>query len=111
MVPVVVLSPRRHLVTSSRRHDWYRVSGRNGRWVIPNWEQVSKEWDAVHVTVLGYLSSATRALVVDADRSTVLAGWDPDSTIWLADVVREWYEEPRQAWQRDAGEERWSRTQ
>ena len=96
-------------VTSSRRHDWYRVSGRDGCWVIPDWQQVSRDWDAVHLTVAGYLSSATRALALDDERSTVLAGWGPDSTIWLTDVVREW-NEPRQVWHRSTGDEHWSRT-
>ncbi|MFF2244391.1 hypothetical protein ACFVTM_09460 [Arthrobacter sp. NPDC058130] len=28
-------------VTTSRRHDWFRTTGRPGRWVIPDWEQVA----------------------------------------------------------------------
>ncbi|MCC9145714.1 MULTISPECIES: hypothetical protein [unclassified Arthrobacter] len=91
---------RRHPlgVTASRRHDWFRVTGRDGRWVIPDWEGVADEWDAVHLTVEGYLSSAGRALEVDAERASVIAGWDPDRTIWLSDVVRE--TGPRQFWHR-----------
>ncbi|WP_298042463.1 hypothetical protein [uncultured Citricoccus sp.] len=64
-------------VSASRRHDWYRVTGRTGRWVIPDWEQVASEWDAVHLTTLGYLSAATRELPVDTDTATVIAGWNP----------------------------------
>jgi hypothetical protein len=75
-------------VTASRRHDWFRVTGRHGRWVIPDWEQVAGEWDAVHLSVLGYLTGATRPLTVDAETATVIAGWAPDSTIWLTDVAR-----------------------
>ncbi|MCK6095797.1 hypothetical protein KZX06_10350 [Micrococcus sp. EYE_162] len=89
-------------VSASRRHDWYRVTGRSGRWVIPDWEQVASEWDAVHLTTMGYLSSATRALSVDADAATVLAGWGPDTTVWLTDTVRE-SDEPRQSWHRGPG--------
>lgn len=95
-------------VTASRRHDWFRTTGRHGRWVIPDWEQVAAEWDAVHLTVLGYLSAAGRALAVDADTGSVIAGWDPDSTIWLTDVAREW-EGPREAWQRDSNSDQWIR--
>lgn len=93
-------------VTASRRHDWFRTTGRAGRWVIPDWEKVAEHWDAVHLTVLAYLSSAGRALEVDADRSAVIAGWDPDVTLWLTDVARE-LGPPRQQWARTADQEDW----
>ncbi|MGF6832849.1 hypothetical protein QF015_001014 [Paenarthrobacter sp. TE4293] len=96
-------------VTASRRHDWFRTTGRHGRWVIPDWEQAATEWDAVHLTVAGYLSAAGRALPVIEDTSTVIAGWDPGSTIWLTDVARE-SELPRQFWQRPRTEEQWRLT-
>ncbi|MBG6192440.1 hypothetical protein IWX64_003412, partial [Arthrobacter sp. CAN_A212] len=96
-------------VTASRRHDWFRCTTRDGEWVIPDWEKVSERWDAVHVTVLAYLSSANRALQIDANTSTVLAGWNPDTTIWLTDVVREW-DGPRQHWQRSTYQESWAIT-
>jgi hypothetical protein len=94
-------------VTASRRHVWFNTTGRNGRWVIPDWELVAAEWDAVHLTVLGYLSGAGRALHVDAGTATVIAGWDPDSTIWLTDVAREW-EGPRLTWHRSGQGEPWT---
>ncbi len=96
-------------VTASRRHDWFRTTGRDGRWVIPDWERVASDWDAVHLTVLGYLSSATRTLEVSADVATVIAGWDPDSTIWLTDGARE-YNDSRQTWQSVSYEGQWTRT-
>lgn len=94
-------------VTASRRHDWFRTTGRDGRWVIPDWEDVASEWDAVHLTVLGYLNGATRALEVDGQTATVIAGWDPDNTIWLTDVAREWAG-PRQTWHRASHGDRWT---
>ncbi|PVZ54701.1 hypothetical protein C9424_15085 [Arthrobacter sp. H-02-3] len=94
-------------VTASRRHDWFRATGRHGRWVIPDWEQVAGEWDAVHLSVLGYLSGASRALKVDAETATVIAGWAPDSTIWLTDVARA-SDFPRQAWHRASHGDRWT---
>lgn len=94
-------------VTASRRHDWFRTTGRDGLWVIPDWEQVASEWDAVHLTVVGYLNGATRALQVDTQTATVIAGWDPDSTIWLTDVAREW-DGPRQTWHRASHGDRWT---
>lgn len=75
-------------VTASRRHDWYRITAHSGRWVIPDWEQVGKDFDAVHLTVAGYLATAGRALPVEDDLMTVLAGWDPDQTYWLTEIER-----------------------
>jgi hypothetical protein len=95
-------------VTASRRHVWFNTTGRDGRWVIPDWEQVAAEWDAVHLTGLGYLRGAGRALPVDARTATVIAGWDPGSTLWLTSVPREW-EGPRQAWVRAGQGDPWDR--
>jgi hypothetical protein len=75
-------------VTNARRHDWYRTTGRVGRWRIPDWRAVADEWDAVHASVTGYLATATRALAVgDGESATVLAGCNPDQTWWLTDVL------------------------
>ncbi|WP_427019202.1 hypothetical protein ACQCSX_20880 (plasmid) [Pseudarthrobacter sp. P1] len=94
-------------VTASRRHDWFRATGYQGRWVIPDWERVADEWDAVHLTVLGYLNGATRALPVDTNTATVIAGWDPDSTLWLTDAARE-TGGPRQTWRRASNRGPWT---
>ncbi|MBO0599345.1 hypothetical protein I2485_11900, partial [Nesterenkonia sp. E16_7] len=52
-------------VTGEKRHDWYRTTGRAGRWVMPDWSAVAQEYDAVHLSVAGYLTAAGRALHVD----------------------------------------------
>ena len=88
-------------VTRSRLHDWWRTTGRAGEWFIPDWEAVSVDYDAVHLPVLGYLSVAGRALDVD-EGATVLAGWDPDATFWLRDVLRA--EPGPSIWLRDAND-------
>ncbi|MGY1812425.1 hypothetical protein [Blastococcus sp. SYSU D00820] len=72
-------------VTRSRRHAWWEVSGWDGAWVLPDWVAVAADWDAVHVTVAGYLTAAGRALPAGEAR-TLLAGWHPDATWWLTDV-------------------------
>lgn len=95
-------------VTATRRHDWYRTTGRDGRWCVPDWSRVVRDVDAVHVTVAGYLTTAGRAVPVDGDLATVLAGWDPGRTYWLTDVD----DEPgsAQRWQQvldAAGEPAW----
>lgn len=78
-------------VSAARRYDWYRVSGRLGHWLIPDWPAVAADWDAVHVSVAGYLTTATRALALPDDDSaaTMLAGWNPDQTWWLTDVLQQ----------------------
>jgi hypothetical protein len=77
-------------VTRSRRHDWWRATGHSGRWLIPDYQAVAREYDAVHVSVRGYLTTAGVAVPVpasDGETRTLLAGWDPDVTWWLTDVL------------------------
>lgn len=75
-------------VTNARRHDWYRTTGRAGAWRIPDWATVAADWDAVHLSVGGYLATATRPLTVaDGEAATVLAGWNPDQAWWLTDIL------------------------
>ena len=76
-------------VTDERRDDWKRTTGREGGWFIPDWSAVAAEWDAVHVSVAGYLTAATRALPLAGERTaTMLAGWNPDQTWWLTDILQ-----------------------
>ncbi|MFE7845435.1 hypothetical protein ACFUTX_09635 [Microbacterium sp. NPDC057407] len=91
---------RRHPidVTASRRHDWFRATGRAGRWVIPDWSRVAQEADAVHLTVRGYLSAAGVAVPVADDTASVIAGWNPDQTYWF-----------RGAAVRHSDQQRWAR--
>ena len=51
-----------------------------------------------------------RALPVSPDTATVMAGWDPDSTLWLTDVARE-REGPRQSWHRAPHDPSWHQAQ
>jgi hypothetical protein len=79
-------------VTKSRWHDWFKVTGRAGTWLIPDYAAVAADYDGVHLTVGGYLTTAGRALPVDGTAgsnaaATMLAGWDPDLTYWLTDVL------------------------
>lgn len=70
-------------VTHSKRGDWWRTTGRDGAWVVPDWSEVARHWDGVHLSVRGYLRTAGRIVEVDGDRASVLAGWDPDRTYWF----------------------------
>ena len=96
-------------VTAARRHEWYRVTGRDGRWLLPDWGRVAGEWDAVHLSGWGYLTAATREIVVDAEYSSMIAGWGPDETYWLTGLVRE-TEGPRAHWRAERPEGPWRRT-
>lgn len=75
-------------VTAQKRHDWYRTTGRDGRWVIPDWAKVAEHYDAVHLHTLAYLSAAGTAIAVDEDTASVIAGWGPDETYWFTPRVR-----------------------
>jgi hypothetical protein len=73
-------------VTNCRRHDWWRATSWDGHWLIPDFAAVAEDYDAVHVSMAGYLATAGRALPID-DACTVLAGWDPGQTYWLTDML------------------------
>lgn len=82
---------RRHpfSVTASRRHDWFRTTGRGVEWVVPDWAGVAVEADVVHVSVAGWLRTAGVAVEVSDGVASVLAGWDPDAAFWLTSRPRE----------------------
>lgn len=92
---------RRHplVVTASRRHDWFHVTGRDGGWVQPDWSAVAREYDGVHLTTGGYLAAATRLLEVSEGWASVIAGWAPDATYWFVSVR---VDEETQSWRQGA---------
>jgi hypothetical protein len=61
--------------------EWERWTGREGPWVKPDWPAVAQDWDGVHVSIGGYLTTVGQAI-----GDTLLAGWDADQTLWLRDV-------------------------
>lgn len=84
-------------VTHGKRGSWWRTTGRSGRWWIPDWVAVAEDYDAVHVSVTGYLATAGWA-VPTARGATMLAGWGPGHTCWLrpdrltpTGVVEQWH--------------------
>ena len=74
-------------VTGSRRDDWRRATGWAGRCLIPDYAAAAADWDAVHVSVAGYLATAGIAIPAGDGTRTMLAGWDPDATWWLTDAL------------------------
>lgn len=73
-------------VSASRRQDWWRATGAREPLYLPDFQAVARDWDGVHVSTRGYLTTATRALPA-GDGRTVLAGWNPDQTWWLTDCL------------------------
>ncbi|WP_417233750.1 hypothetical protein [Arthrobacter sp.] len=73
-------------VTQTWRKTAYESTGLDATWLIPDFAAVAQEYDGVHLTAAGYLATAGRPL--ESGRGlTLLAGWDPDATYWLTDVL------------------------
>jgi hypothetical protein len=95
---LVAMYPR--TATATYRHTW-AWTGWDGEWLMPDWPAVATDWDGVHLSVAGYLATAGRALPVGTAR-TLLGGWNPDETYWLADVLahrggaRAWHNDDRE---------------
>lgn len=94
-------------VSASRRHDWFRVTDRDGAWVLPDWQAIAAEWDAVHLPVWAYLALAGRVIPIDDERASLIAGWSPDTTFWLTEPPRP--DGPAQQWRRDDAGGAWAR--
>jgi len=61
-------------VTLSRRHDWWRWTGSEGPWLLPDWTRVAEHYDGVHLSVAAHLQASYRALPVGQGAYTCLAG-------------------------------------
>ena len=71
-------------VPASRRSVWYDTTGEYRDWFIPDWVSVAADYDAVHLTMMAYLTTPGVAIPLSANAgATVLAGWNPDATFWL----------------------------
>jgi hypothetical protein len=73
--------------TGTHDGEWRYWGGVRGPWLLPDWTKVSEDYDGIHVTIGGYLTSSGRAIQV-GDSYTMLAGWVPDGTQWLADTSK-----------------------
>jgi len=73
-------------VTNSRSDTWNEVVGTKEKWLIPNWKELAEHYDGIHLSLSGYLTLSGRTLSV-GDHKTLLAGWNPDETLWLNNKV------------------------
>lgn len=93
-------------VSATKRHDWHRITDHAEPWFIPDFDAMASEFDAVHLTLRGYLSAAGIAIPVprltepgdgpdvlneelparEPLGHSVIAGWAPMSTYWLVNA-------------------------
>ncbi|RUR03049.1 hypothetical protein [Labedella endophytica] len=85
---------------------WRLSTGREGRWVMPDWSIVARDVDAVHLTTAAYLSAAETAIPVSPGRASMIAGWGPDHTYWFVDDLENGGEPVR--WTRPTYDDAWS---
>lgn len=74
-------------LTWARRGNWHDATDLESRWLLFDWSLVAEDYGGVHLGLMAYLSMSGRALQVDPGAATLLAGWNPDETYWLADVL------------------------
>jgi hypothetical protein len=80
-IELVRAHPRR---VAADHAEWRQWTGWTGDWIVVDWSAVARDWAGVHVTVGGWVTAAHRLLPVPGG-ATVLAGWNPDETVWLRD--------------------------
>src|SRR4051812_48460176 len=62
-------------VSDGRGPDWQHLTGRRGRWLIPDRQSVAEAFDAVHLTVQCYLTTTGQAIDLGQDPASMIAGW------------------------------------
>lgn len=67
----------------NRRESWARAAGiPGGSWIIPDWDRVAEDYDAVHLPVAAYCAVSGVPAEVEGGHA-LLAGWSPDECYWL----------------------------
>lgn len=75
-------------VTASKGRDWRLATGYPHGWVMPDFVQVARHYDALHLSMRGYFATAGRVISVEAGRASMVAGWGPGQTFWFTDAVK-----------------------
>lgn len=74
-------------ISATMRRNWFETTGRDGPWLQPDWQAMAEDYDGVRLGLGAYLSGAGEIIEVDAERASLIAGWDPDETYWFTDEV------------------------
>jgi hypothetical protein len=58
------------------------------RFLEPDWTSVADEWDGVHLSWAGFLTTEGTATDLGAGEVTMLRGWGSERTVWLNPVLQ-----------------------
>jgi hypothetical protein len=64
------------------RDQWRKWGLAQDRVITPNWQQVAQEWDGVHLSMGGVLTTEGVPLDV-GNGGSMLQGWTCEGTLWL----------------------------
>ena len=56
---------------------------------MPDWHAVAGDWDGVHLSLFGLLTSYL-VRVTNHEGSAMLWRWESERTLWFRDVFRSW---------------------
>lgn len=74
-------------VTAGKGQDWRLATGYPHGWAMPDFVQVARHYDALHLSMRGYFATAGRVVPVDERHASMLAGWSPGRTFWFTEAV------------------------
>jgi len=57
--------------------------------VEPAWDRVAADWDAVHLTWAGYLTTEGLVIELGDGKVAMLRGWNAERTLWLNPVLED----------------------
>ena len=57
---------------------WFRTTGIE---IQPDWTQVAKDYDGIHLTIGGYVTTAYVSMEIDNQYQTTLSGWNPGEAV------------------------------
>lgn len=86
----LVPSPDVKVYTINRPDDWRELcleypakdlGGLGGDLITPDYSHVAREWDAIHLSFLGLITSDQ--VRIENTRVTALQGWDTEQTLWF----------------------------
>ena len=67
-----------------------RAVATNVAWFVePEWNRVAVDWDAVHLTWAGYLTTEGLVIELGDEKVAMLRGWNSERTLWLNAVLED----------------------